>query len=414
MKTKKNIILLLIVVFIFLISSCDLLNINQTSSNRENIKISGKISNNVSKSLSKTISSENTLWLIPIFSHPDYSISPDVFNNKIEFEINDDGSFSVELNNNYDKYIILVMDLSQEKKNDQIVGYINLDGLILFPEEEIEDNLDLGNMELIEDELTSQTSLEEVVTKFNYNLNELELIGKMDDTLKTLKNHYLNLDTKTYITQNYQIKANINKIINGNGAFNYSITDYGFHFYSPTYFNNSSIAKLENSTDNTKYYNLNSCYPNINSATKYFIYSSNINFISSGIWKLKDCSGDNRGEYIISLYNIKDEMGNIKIVLPHISLTTNDNILSEIVLNWKIGSTNISGEIAKKFIDENTIWIQSDIFNTIGTWNDGGITINDDFTKLILDDPINIDNINNLQFGYNSNLGGIELVFNEY
>ncbi|MGD1822182.1 MAG: hypothetical protein ACPKM0_05380 [Pleomorphochaeta sp.] len=430
MKRKLYLLLITINILLVVLISCDFSMTsntenennqentnNSTSENNEdddsvykNLNIKGNFPTAVSRAISPTLSTDYTLWLLPIYSDYNFSISPDIFYDKSEFEVNDDGSFSVNINNNYDKYIILVMDLSQDDKIKQIVGYISLDGLIMFPIDEINENLDLGTMEAIEDEVNSETSLEDVASSFSYNINELEVISEMDDSLKIIKNHYINLDTHNFSKSSYNLKGNLNKVVNGDDTYTYSIDSYGLDFITHSYLNNSGDATLESSDGNTEY-ELGSCYPN-SSSVKYYKSFNDNNILSPGIWKLKDNTGKTKGQYIYSLYKLKNDDDEFIVPLPYITFVIENDLLTEIDFNWKEAGESISGEIANEFINRDTFWIQSNVID--GTYCSGRtteITINDEFTKIILNSPLNIDDIDNLQFGFNSSLGSFELLY---
>jgi hypothetical protein len=387
-------------------------NLSNQNENTKSYFISGKFPSSTSRGLEKTISTENTLWVIPIYSDSNFSISPDVFSDKTEYQINDNGLFNVELSTDFDKYIILVLDLTEDERKNQLIGYIDLDGLIMFPKDNITDDIDLGDMELDGDEVTSETTLNGASSCFTYDINDLEVLCEMDDKLKIIQNHYLNLDTEVFTNQGYTIKANIDDILTETGISDYNVNNYELRFYCDNYFDNSDNVKLVQA-ENTEDYSISS-NSSPDSATKYFTSFSDPDSISQGIWILEDGDGNQQGEYNISLINILDENNKFNIPLPYISGTKEENHLTKFTLNWKIEDTAVSGNIVREFIDETSLWIQSNTFDgTLGSWDsENGLDINDDFTEIEIKKPIPLTGLDEIQFGFNTEVGSIELVYN--
>lgn len=430
MKKKLFLIFFSLCLIIFL-NSCDIFNtipdavaddniIDNNEIDDSKISINGTMPGNMVKNYTRrSITKDNEdldtnyrIWLIPINYDNNYGISPSIFYNKKEFSINQDGSFAIDLPQDDDNnYVLLIMDLNQEEKKNQIIGYINIDGLLLIPQSDLVNDINLGTLELDDEYFNSETTLEEASTSFNnYNLNDLEIISEIDDTLRILKNHYINLESQIYLNTGYTFSTNTTNLIEDN-LYHLNQNHYEINFGCPNYFENSNGVKLVKS-DNSEEYDISSNYPN-DSSVKYFTAFQDKDSIPCGYFSLQDCNCNEKGYYDLTYINIYDENDNYIIPIPHIKLLIENNVLQKIQMNWSLKGELIDGGIAKEFINENSVWLQGDSLekSTYMVGDNRELKFSDDYNYIIPKEQINISNLNSVQFGYISNLGKIELVF---
>lgn len=113
-----------------------------------------------------------------------------------EFEIEADGSFSVELEKSINgadaNWIILIEETDGDIYFLSIPTVETTESLIVLPVAEATEDIDLGDIDSNDDEAQSEITIDELATKVTYNIEALEEIAEMDNTLKSIVNTYLN------------------------------------------------------------------------------------------------------------------------------------------------------------------------------------------------------------------------------
>jgi len=109
-----------------------------------------------------------------------------------------DGQMTISLQDSMD-YIILLLDTTQARKIDQVVGYLNLsdasNGLMKIPTDSAATgSINVGTVTQASGSTSanSSTSLTELTSNFSVDLGVLQELAKTDDILQTGKNIYAN------------------------------------------------------------------------------------------------------------------------------------------------------------------------------------------------------------------------------
>ena len=121
-----------------------------------------------------------------------------------EVTINSDGTFSIDLQKKFSweedgetqtkeaSWIILM------EKNDGTINFLSIpnaddsESLVSLPISKTTDDIDLGDIDSSSDEGKSSKKLNDLSSKVSYNINELNSLASLDDTMKSVVNAYVN------------------------------------------------------------------------------------------------------------------------------------------------------------------------------------------------------------------------------
>jgi len=115
--------------------------------------------------------------------------------------VGSDGYFSVELPADSDRCMILLVDTTQTKKIDQIVGYVAIGidsayNMLNFPASKASGDIDLGEIDQDPDQpdevKSDENNVNSVTANLSLSLEELKQMASNDKLLRSIKNWYAN------------------------------------------------------------------------------------------------------------------------------------------------------------------------------------------------------------------------------
>jgi hypothetical protein len=330
--------------------------------------ITGRL-NRTGLAKSKATMTFDRIWATPLPGGNVTAISSLLGSSKL-CDIDSAGNFALDINKSFGNYLLLLIDSKQTDKTMQVQGYVTVgmgDACMLrLPIDKMSgDSLNLGNLNnsTHPEEFASDTSLSQ---QFTLSAEDLLRIARNDESLRAIKNVYLNYNpadgsyiamTPTFRWNAAYIPAITNTyydptlIASAVKMYYFGITDTNLAFDSSTVSLEAPgpVSLLLNLLDGTK--------ENLGTSVggNYFLFGPNKNScespyftdaIPAGYWTLK-VSGQQVAVFDIGCAYQTDSMGLPKIFIPAPRLTIgSDSIVTAVDIKWYGYSHNGYEEIS--------------------------------------------------------------------
>jgi len=371
-------------IFVFL-AGC---NINGNDEGTASINITGTAPILAkSRALTPDPSTANEIWAVS------YNMGSWDLKDKQIATIDTSGHFSVGVPADSDRSVLLLVDTNQQRKIDQIVGYIAIGvdakhNMLNFPASNATGDIDLGTIskdtdsDQADEVKSNESDVDMVTANFDLTFDELKQMASNDKLLRSIKNWYANLDGDNWYGLNPVYMYTYNNLLSAKNNFLTPDTVFDLNnsanlekeytiLYMTTVaaddptkpeFGNSELSLYvpsdmsEPATDqdgNTGYYIVantrlstdTSLNPtNGNGIHGKFWDQSGLGFfhgiVPDGQWVLKK-DGVEIARYDLSTGDPFDSNGNIKVFVPAIKLNTTGDIVNSIDIQWYLydGST---------------------------------------------------------------------------